>query len=160
MATNNKLPRVVVDSCVLICRLTGKETKYEDGITSLFHEVDSNQVELFGSMLLLTEVYGGGFKEAPDLAKENRVLTALNNPNLITLAQVTRQVATIARDLRRTYNKLKSADSVHLATAIAVEAGYFVTIDEDDFPIGQRVQGTLVMLPDSVLGTPVLPPDR
>ncbi len=113
-------------------------------------------VVLLGSVVLFTEVLGGGFNDPPDLAKENQIRAILENPKVITLAQVTRQVAMTARDLRPTY-KLKVADSLHLATAVFVGADFLMTTDED-FPIGQVVKGVKVVHPGSALGAEVLPP--
>lgn len=93
MAKSDKKPRVSVDSGLVISHIIGDLPQHANGIQSLFHEVDSDRVLLYGSTLLLTEVLGGGFKEPLDAAKENQILALLENPNVITLAQVTRQVA-------------------------------------------------------------------
>lgn len=157
MAKGDKRPRVAVDSGLVISHVIGDLPQHANGIQSLFHEVDSGRVSLYGSTLLLTEVLGGGFREPPDPAKENQILGLLENPNVITLAQVTRQVAMAARDLRRKLH-LKSPDAIHLATAVFVGADAFMTTDESDFPIGDIVNGVKVLLPGSALGADVLPP--
>ena len=155
MAKIEKL-RVAIDSCTIISHLINNQPKHSAGLQSLFHEVDQEKVALLGSVVLLTEVLGGGFNDPPDLAKENQIRAILENPKVITLAQVTRQVAIAARDLRPMY-KLKVADSLHLATAIFVSADFFMTVDED-FPIGHVVRGVKVVHPGSALGADVLPP--
>lgn len=157
MARNDKKPRVAVDSGLVISHLIGDLPQHADGIQSLFHEVDLHKVVLCGSTLLLAEVLGGGFNQPPDLAKENQILSLLDNPNVITLAQVTRQVAMQAREFRREFH-LKSPDAIHLATAVFVGADCFMTTDEDDFPIGDTVKGVQILLPRSALGADILPP--
>lgn len=157
MAKSDIKPRIAVDSGTVISRIIGDLPQHAAGIESLFHEVDCDKVRLIGSTLLLTEVLGGGFSEPPDPAKENQILSLLENPRVITLAQVTRQVAMTARDLRRKYH-LKSPDAIHLATAVFVGADSFMTTDEDDFPVGETVNGVRILLPASALGADVLPP--
>lgn len=156
MAKSEKKPRVAVDSGLVISHVIGDLPQHANGIQSLFHEVDSSRVLLYGSTLLLTEVLGGSFQEPPNPAKENQILSLLENPNVITLAQVTRQVAMTAREFRRRF-RLKSPDAIHLATAVFVGANAFMTTDEDDFPIGDTVHGVKVLLPGSALGADVLP---
>jgi predicted nucleic acid-binding protein len=56
---------------------------------------------------------------------------------VITLAQVTPQVAMTARDSPKV--PLKSPDAIRLATASFVGVDVFMTTDEDDFPIGDTV---------------------
>jgi predicted nucleic acid-binding protein len=107
--------------------------------------------------LLLTEVLGGGFSQPPDLAKENQILALLDNPNIITLVQVTRQVAMQAREFRQRFH-IKSPDAIHLATAVFIGADSFMTTDEDDFPIGETVDGVRILVPHSALGADILPP--
>lgn len=132
--------RVAVDSGLVISRIIGDRPEHAAGIASLFHEVDTDQVQLFGSTLLLSEVLGGGFKDPVDPVKENAIFQVLDNPSVITLVQVTRQVAVQAREHRRTYH-LETPDAIHLATAVFAEADIFMTIDTD-FPIGTRVNGS------------------
>jgi len=156
VARNDK-PRIAVDSGIVISHVIGDLPQHAGGIRSLFHEVDTDQVLLYGSTLLLVEVLGGRFKKPPDSAKENQILSLLENPQVVTLAQVTRQVAMTARDFRRKYH-LKSPDAIHLATAVFVGADAFMTTDADDFPIGGTVNGVKILLPASALGAEVLPP--
>lgn len=155
MAKTDKHPRIAVDSYTVVSHIIGDLPQHAEGIESLFHEVDSGHVALFGSTLLLVEVLGGKFTDPPDPAKENRILALLGNPAVITLAQVTRQVGMIARELGRTY-KLRTADATHLATAVYVGADVFMTADEKDFPIGDTVHGVKISFPGSAFGSPVL----
>lgn len=149
--------RVAVDSGVVIAQIIADRPEHAAGIASLFHEVDTDRVELFGSTLLLAEVLGGGFDYPVDARKEDAILNVLTNPNVITLVQVTRQVAAQARDYRRTY-RLKTPDAVHLAKAVFAEVDLFMTIDTTDFPIGTTVNGVEIALPGSAFRASVLPP--
>lgn len=148
--------KVAVDSGLLIARVIGDRPDHAAGIASLFHEVDTNKVKLFGSTLLFPEVLGGGYDDPVDAAKENAIFSVLDNPSVLTLVQVTRQVAVIARDLRRELH-LQTPDAAHLASAIFAGVDIFMTIDED-FHVGTTVRGTRIELPGSALGEEVLPP--
>src|SRR4051794_20815145 len=99
---------------------------------------------------------GGGFKTPPDLALENQIFQVLRNPETLTLVQVSVQVGMIARELRREL-RLKTPDAVHLASAIAVDADFFMTVDEDDFPVGRTVKGVRIELPHPPSGDLTLP---
>jgi predicted nucleic acid-binding protein len=156
VATTDRRVKVAVDSCVIIARITGDLPDMQPGIDSLFHEVDLRLVRLYGSTLLVPEVLGGGFADPPDLARENAIRGILDNPNVLTPVQVTRQVAWIARELRRELH-LKTPDAAHLASAVYAGADWFMTTDADDFPIGSVVRGVRISLPDSVSGATVLP---
>ncbi|MDL5160190.1 PIN domain-containing protein [Actinomycetospora termitidis] len=57
------------------------------------------------------------------------------------------RVALKARQLRLAQVVKKVADSVHLAHAIVARADVLMTLDEDDFPIGEVVDGVHVDKP-------------
>lgn len=156
MAKTDTRPRVAIDSNFVIAHVTGDRPEHAAGIASVLHEVDAQKIRLYGSTILITEVLGGCFDDPPDLAKENAIRAILENPSVITLAQVSRQVAQVARDLRPQY-RLKVADSLHLATAVTLGVDAFMTMD-DAFPIGQTVKGVRVTYPESALGANILPP--
>ncbi|WP_114558171.1 type II toxin-antitoxin system VapC family toxin [Desertihabitans aurantiacus] len=148
--------KVAIDSGLLIARITGDRPEHAPGIATLFHEADSQKVKLFGSTLLFPEVLGGGYDDPVDPAKENAIFRVLDNPSVITMVQVTRQVAVLARDLRRELH-LKTADATHLASAVFAGVDMFMTIDENDFTIGSTVRGVEIALPGSALGEDALP---
>ena len=148
--------KVAIDSGLLIARITGDRPEHEPGMASLFHEVDSRKVKLFGSTLLFPEILGGRYDDPVDALKENAIFGILDNPSVITMVQVTRQVAVLARELRREL-RLKTADATHLASAVFADVDVFMTIDETDFNIGTTVRGVEIALPGSALGEDVLP---
>ena len=148
--------KVAIDSVLLIARIIGDRPEYAHGIDSLFHEVDSNKVKLFGSTLLFPEVLGGGYDDPIDPIKENQIFSVLDNPSVITMVQVTRQVAVLARELRREL-RLKAPDATHLASAVFAGVDIFMTADKNDFKIGTTVQGVQIALPGSAFGEEVLP---
>lgn len=156
MAKSNPPTRVCIDSSVLIAYLSGDQPKHADGISALFHDGAIGKAKIFGSTLLFPEVLGGGFDAPPDLAMENQIFQVLRNPNTLTLIQASVQVGMIARELRRELH-LKTPDAVHLASAIAVDADYFMTVDEDDFPIGESVKGVQIEFPHPPSGAFTLP---
>lgn len=148
--------KVAVDSGLLIARIIGDRPEHAPGMASLFHEVDTQRVKLFGSTLLFPEVLGGGYDDPVDPVKENAIFSVLDNPTVITMVQVTRQVAVLARQFRREL-RLKTPDATHLASAVFAGADIFMTIDEDDFDIGTTVRGVQLALPGSAFGEDVLP---
>lgn len=148
--------KVAIDSGVLITRIIADRPEFVAGIASLFHEADSQKVKLFGSTLLFPEVLGGRYDDPVDQAKENAIFRVLDNPSVITMVQVTRQVAVLARDLRREL-RLETPDATHLASAVFAGVDMFMTIDEKDFNIGSTVRGVEIALPGSALGEDALP---
>lgn len=153
MASNT--PKVVIDSCTLISRSTGKPPEFQQGIQNLFDDVDRGRVELWGSTILYVEVLGEPYKNLPNPAKDGELLDFLSNAQTIRMLQVNRQVALIARELRIQYKK-HSLDCIHLATAVYLRADYFMSTDSDFLPFGAGVEGVKIQLPDSPLGTSTL----
>lgn len=153
MAKTESPTSVAVDACVLINWATGKGT-YLSEIDSLFHESDRGQVRLFGSTMLYVECLGNSANEQFDQARENTILSLLDNPERFTMVALSRAAGMVARDLRREYG-LRGADSVHLACAIFARVEIFMTIDAG-FPIGQVVRGVRVDHPRPITGTEVL----
>lgn len=156
MASREAGPRICIDSGVVIARVTGDHPQHADGIAGLWDDADSGRVQLFGSTWLLAEALGGGYSEPPDPVREELILRVLRDSESISLVQTSVKVAMIARDLRRQLH-LKTADAVHLASAVSVGADVFMTTDGDDFPIGDSVMGVSVSFPESPHGTLVIP---
>ena len=157
MARRGKpLHRVCLDSSVVISHLTGDHPEHAAGISGLLHDSDTGKVQLFGSTLLLVEVLGGGFSAPVDPVMENRILRLLRDPDTMTLVPTSVQVGLLSRELRREF-RLESPDAIHLASAVFAGVDFFMTLDADDFPIGQEVRGVHVQLPQSPSGTLVLP---
>jgi predicted nucleic acid-binding protein len=155
VASRESAPRVCIDSGVVIARVTGDHPQHADGIGGLWDDADSGRVQLFGSTWLLAEALGGRFSDPPDPEKEDLILRVLRDSESITLVQTSVQVAMIARDLRRQLH-LKTADAVHLASAVYVGADAFMTTDER-LPVGRNVMGVSVGFPESPHGTLILP---
>jgi predicted nucleic acid-binding protein len=82
-----------------------------------------------GSLLLLPEVLGKPLRDGT--ADEVRILAALLSR--LELRPVDRATAELAASLCASY-RLKGADSVHLATAVASGADRFITNNRRDFP--------------------------
>jgi predicted nucleic acid-binding protein len=82
-----------------------------------------------GSVLLLPEVLGKPLRDGA--AAEARILAALLAR--LDLRPVDLATAELATSLAARY-KLKAADAVHLATAVAVGANRFITNNQRDFP--------------------------
>ena len=82
-----------------------------------------------GSLLLLPELLGTPIRDGD--VHEVRALAALLAR--IDLRPVDRATAELATALAGTY-KLRAADAVHLATAVAIGADRFLTDNQRDFP--------------------------
>jgi predicted nucleic acid-binding protein len=65
------------------------------------------------------------------------------------VADVDAQVVEIASDLRAAHN-LRTPDAIHLATALRLQAGAFVTEDGRHFPT--EVEGLRVLSTEAALG--------
>jgi predicted nucleic acid-binding protein len=141
---------------VVISYVTGDHPEHAAGIAGLLHDSDTGKVQLLGSTLLLVEVLGGGLSAPVDPVMENRILRLLRDPETTTLIPTSVQVGLLAREVSREL-RLKAPDAIHLASAVFVGADLFMTLDADDFPIGQEIRGVKVELPRSPSGTLVLP---
>jgi predicted nucleic acid-binding protein len=130
---------VYLDSCSLIQVLI-KGVGYEP-IERVLQLADAGRVTVLISPMSLVEVRGQPNGARLDKAKEDRARQLLDNPRFV-FVEFDRHVSLKARDLAMRM-RMKNADAVHLASAIAGAADALMTCDKG-FPRGQLVEGVWV----------------
>lgn len=120
------------DSCIFIAYATN-ETRVDErdmaGVEELVKLIDMNQFVLVTSVITITEVLE---KSSGTKAREI-FLDFFKRPNSL-LVDITRPIAEIAHDIRNDYTlgngqKLSTADSLHIASAINTRCSVFYTFD-------------------------------
>jgi predicted nucleic acid-binding protein len=114
-------------------------------VAALFRLAGSGTTAGTGSVLLLPEVLSKPLRDGT--ADEIRVLTGLLAR--LDLRPVDRATAELATALSSRY-RLRTADATHLATAVAMGAGRFITNNRRDF--GERIEEIDVTYPDALPG--------
>lgn len=127
-------PRVLLDSSALLSFI--KKEPSSRNIVSLMQGIDNHEIEIAESVLIFTEVYKKSTEHNQETRKaQDQLLTAIRSrleSRHTLLFDVTLEIAKQAADLRIEH-KLKTADAIHLATAILTNCDWFVTADSD-FP--------------------------
>jgi predicted nucleic acid-binding protein len=98
-------------------------------IAALFRTVGRGMPTGVGSLLLLPEVLGKPLRDGA--TAEVRILAGLLAR--LDLRPLDRATAALATALSSRY-RLKAADATHLATAVGMGAGRFITSNQRDFP--------------------------
>jgi len=98
-------------------------------VTALFHAAGTSAQAGAGSVLLLPEVLGKPLRDGT--TDEVRALAGLLAR--LDLRPVDRATVELATALSSRY-RLRAADAVHLATAVAIGADRFITNNQRDFP--------------------------
>ena len=115
--------RVLFDASVIIDFGEERERSMRV-VTAFLRRIESNEIEAVGSVLLLPEVLTYTRVNAIEETVYSDFLAKMQ------LLPVSEEIAERATDYRVMYN-LRTADAVHLATAIIAEAGALVTSDSD-----------------------------
>lgn len=100
--------------------------------SSVWRLLEQHAGAVCGSVLLIPEIITKPLRQgaSDEIEALMAVLARLQ------LVDVTRRVATLAVELGATY-RLKTADAIHLATAVWLGADAFVTNNRRDFPAAQ-----------------------
>ncbi|MPV49870.1 PIN domain-containing protein [Pseudactinotalea sp. HY160] len=98
-------------------------------VAALF-PTDAPSIVGIGSVLLLTEVLAKPMRDDPNSDETAALLSLLSR---IELLPVDEAAARLALTLSITY-RLRAADAVHLASAVAAGADRFLTDNRKDFP--------------------------
>jgi predicted nucleic acid-binding protein len=114
-------------------------------VIALFRSAAPGAMAGTGSVLLLPEVLGKPLRDGA--AAEIRILAGLLAR--LDLRPVDRATAELATALSSRY-RLKAADATHLATAVAMGAGRFITNNRRDF--GADIKEIDVTWPDALPG--------
>lgn len=116
---------LAIDSMIMIYLLDQNE-KYLAKIIDLFHEFD----EIIISTFLYAEVLTGYYK-----AKENEYADTFlifnQASDNISICPFSLETAKEFARLRAKYRNIKPPDCIHLATAVANKANYFLTNDKN-----------------------------
>lgn len=135
--------RIYADSSIYVSVLKAEPSTSEMCL-SLLEAAERKDVQLVASHLVTVEV--GGYKgDRPGKAQADQFVERFLESVQVEWSELDILVAREARRVSWQYN-LRSADAVHLATAILRRASHFMTLDTG-FPLGQTVEGVEVSLP-------------
>ena len=119
---------VYVDSAPFIY-LIEKNEQYEKQLDRFFTAMDQGQFHVIVSTVVLAEVLVKPYRlEHWNLARKYESI--FEDVPYLSLFPVDRKIARITAKLRATYSLL-TPDAIHLATAIANDARFFLTNDRD-----------------------------
>lgn len=130
-------PRVLMDTCALLAII--KSEPGTERLLGLLEMLDRDEAQLVESSLILCEVYKkSGAADAKTRQLEDTklagILARLKSRD-VELLDVTAPIAERAAEYRALY-RLRSADAIHLATAVLNKCVWFVTLDTDYPAIG------------------------
>lgn len=144
------VPRVYVDADVFIHVLADQDHAEES--LGVLEAAERGDIRVVANRLLSVEVGGWGGTKPGQTEADEMVATYLDGVG-VEWVELDIMIARDARTLGWQY-KLRSADAVHLATAVRRKADYFMSYDEA-FPFGEKVNGVAVMKP-AVIWQPTL----
>lgn len=133
--------RIGLDTCVLIYHIERHPT-YFPLTQELLTNIEAGRIEAIASILALMEVTVRPWQlQRSDIVQDyEEILTHF--PHL-TLIDVNRDIASQAARLRAQY-ALRSADALHVATALVHEATAFITNDRQLARLRENVQVILL----------------
>lgn len=144
-------PRIYADSSVFVSVLRN-EADTSPMCLSLLEAAERKDIQLIESRLVSVEVGAYRGDRPGEVAADELIERYLDSVN----AEWSEVDIIVAREARRISwaHNLRSADAIHLATAIRRQATHLMTLDQG-FPLGQVVDGVRVSLPE-VVWTPTL----
>lgn len=159
MAKN--LPPWYVDTCVLSSLVKDEQIIVDDHTRGkwsqwLFEQAERGEITLVTSAFTIVEHHGGG-SEVSQYALDK--IAAIFDADYIIPAYLTPDVALLARDiiwdlrLNKPKSTLKSADAIHLASAIAGGCSKLITWDNKDLvKLDSRFSNITITTPNQVVG--------
>lgn len=120
--------RVYLDSCVYIYHLEAN-SEFASRALVYFEKALHGQIEIIASPLVLQEIMVGVYQKKDD-GREASVYNLLTTHPSIRWVDYSISIADTAARIRIAC-KVKTPDSIHLATAIAENCNEFVTQDRD-----------------------------
>jgi predicted nucleic acid-binding protein len=136
--------RVALDTSALIYSVE-KIAPYFELLAPLWQSAKQNQIQLFGSELLLLETLVKPIQQG-DLILESALRNLLTNSREFSLLPITRVVLDAAC-LLRVQHRIRTPDAIHLATAQLAKCDHVLTNDTD----WRRVTSLNVVLLDDYL---------
>lgn len=120
-------PKIALDTNIFIYALEG-EGKLGDSARRFFAEIKRKKPQVFTSVLTIQEVFVGVYKEGLE-EKIPSYLEFISGGGLITVVDMSREIAIISAKIRAEYKAIRTPDAIQLATAICVGAREFITAD-------------------------------
>jgi len=117
---------IAIDTNIFIYALED-EGKLGDLSRRIFESIKKEKPQVFTSVLTIEEIMVGVYK----LGLEDKItayLEFISGEGLITVVEVTRQIAMLSAKIRANY-KVRTPDAIQLATAILSSATEFITHD-------------------------------
>lgn len=131
MATSdvfNGVFRIYFDSNILIYLVEG-DTALRGSVLNVMRQLETRRIEMVTSELSLTECLNGAYRaHSEDLI--NRYLDLLTSKDSINMFPIDRNICILAAQLGAS-NRLKTQDSLHLASAVSKSCDAFLTNDKD-----------------------------
>lgn len=128
MINIHNLGKVALDTNIFICALNLKDSRQEAAL-SILEEIKKKQLNASVSVLVLEEFFIRIHKQNRE--KEiSSLLNFITIGELLVILDVNKEIALLAAKLRAEYPSLRSPDAIHLASAINVGAGVFITTDK------------------------------
>ncbi len=128
--TLNRIPsgsRIALDTVPFVYFLE-RHPDFFRPAQSLFDQIEEGRIEAFASTLVLTELLAPAFRENAPIQAQDAYRLLTHFPNL-TFIDLTPPIAFEAARLRGD-SSLRTPDALHLATALELEADWFVTNDK------------------------------
>jgi predicted nucleic acid-binding protein len=147
---SNARPRVYLDADVFVSVLKAEDDR--ENCREALEAAQRGDIQLVASRLLLVEV-GRWAGDRPGQASADELIERFLEATRTEWVEVDIMVAREARRLSWELH-LRSADAIHLATAVRRGADYFMSHDTG-YPLGQTVDGVDVREP-SIVWQPTL----
>lgn len=149
MATSKPPVRALLDACCLLVYITGQLDNRRTA-RELLERIEDGEVQLVESPTILTEVPPKHESDTGGSTGKRQLIRGLLESDRVDYVDVTTAVARRAGDYMVSY-ALESMDAIHLATGVHAAVDAVVTLNTQDFPMGETVDGVPVLTPDDFL---------
>lgn len=130
--------KVCLDTNIFVYALEREDEKGQ-AARKVIEKIKKGNLKAYISVLVIHEVLVGIYKRG--LSKYvSSILEFISFGGLITIVNYDRQIALVSALLRAEYG-LRTADSIHLATAVVLKAKLFITSDKR---IPRKIEGLKV----------------
>jgi len=127
--TNFKLEHTVaLDTNIFICALNKRDSRHEESLQML-EQIKEKGIKASISVLVLEEFFIRVYKQNQE-QKITALLDFITIEGVVTILDVSQQLALQAASLRAKHPSLRTPDAIHLASAISAGANIFITVDK------------------------------
>jgi len=144
-----KPTRILVDACCFLVYVTGQVQDVR-AARQLLEHIQDGEIQLVESPAILAEVPPKHESDNASGGGKRLLIRGLLESEGVEYVDLTTAVARKAGDYMVSYG-LNSMDAIHLATAVLGNVDALVTLNTQDFPMGQSVEGVLVLSPEDFL---------